>query len=130
MRMGVYLILSSVTIAALNMMWYVRKVAWKYIIFYDEFLPSGHDVLAIAGDGDDDSPAGLSGGPVGNLGVNLTIFEFVTVEINVDDEIVDTVQFVVRICDDKTFRCVNFAFTWEANNTRIRSKLCLFHFSL
>lgn len=58
---------------------------------YGGFLPSGDDVLAVAVDVDDDSPAGLGGGLVGDFGMNMAMLDLVAVEIRFDYEIIDAV---------------------------------------
>lgn len=69
----------------------------------DSNAPSGHDVFAVAGDGDRYPPAGLGGGTVGDFGVNLTMLELVAVHVNVDDEIVDTLQIDMRVGNGEAF---------------------------
>jgi len=73
-------------------------------------LPSGNEILAIAGDGDDYFPAGLGGGTVGDLGVNFTMFQLVAVQINVDDEVLDALQVDVRVGCGEAVGCLDFPF--------------------
>lgn len=79
-------------------------------MFCNWTLPSGYDVLAITGDGDDDSLAGLCGRTVGDLGVNIAVLEFVAVEVDADDEIVKVVQFDMSVRFGKAYRCYSFPF--------------------
>lgn len=73
-------------------------------------LPSGNEILAIAGDGDDYFPAGFGGGTVGDLGVNFTMFQLVAVQINVDDEVLDALQVDVRVGCGEAVGCLDFPF--------------------
>lgn len=74
-------------------------------------LPSGDEILAVAGDGDDYFPAGLGGGTVGDLGVNFAMFELIAVQINVDDEILDALQVDVSVGYGEAEWCLDFPFT-------------------
>jgi len=60
-------------------------------------LPSGHDVFAVTGDSDRYSPAALDGGLISDFGVNLTMLELVAVQIDVDEEVVETFEIDVSI---------------------------------
>lgn len=73
-------------------------------------VPSGDEILAVAGYGDDYLPAGLGGGTVGDLGVNFAMLELVAVQIDVDDEILDALQVDARVGYGEAQRCLDFPF--------------------
>lgn len=73
-------------------------------------VPSGHDVFTVAGDGDDYFPAGLRSGTVSDFGVNLTMFELVAVEININHEIVDALQINMIVGNGEALRRIDLPF--------------------
>lgn len=73
-------------------------------------VPSGHDVFTVTGDGDGYSLASLGGGSVSDFSMNLTVLELVAVQINVNDEIVNTLQIDVRVGDGEASRRIDFPF--------------------
>lgn len=82
-----------------------------YTILTD--IPSSHDVLTIAGHRDDDPLSSLGSWFVGDLSVDLAVFQLVTVEVSVDHEVVDALQVHVGVSDRESLGGVHFPFAYN-----------------
>ena len=78
-------------------------------------VPSGHDVLPVAGHGDGDGFPALRRWLVGNLGVDLAMLDPVAVEVRVDHEIVDTLEVHVRVRLHESFGSVHSPLACDFN---------------
>jgi len=73
-------------------------------------LPSGHDVFAVTGDSNGYPSAALDGRLVSDFGVNLTMLEFVAVQIDVDEEVVEALEIDVSIGHGEAVWCFDLPF--------------------
>ena len=78
-------------------------------------VPSGYDVLAVAGHGDGDGFPVLRRWLVGDFSADLAMLDLVAVEIRVDHEIVDALEVHVRVRLHESLGSVHSPFACDFN---------------
>ena len=68
-------------------------------------VPSSNKILSFTGNSNENSSAILGTWLVGNFSMDLTVFNFVAIKINIYNKVIDTFQFNAAINRNEAFRC-------------------------